>query len=98
MPRTTVRMKPDGLFGPGDKKRAISPATNPTTMIQIRPPMRGSFVNPARTVRLGRSSESERFVAEQGRRGASAVPTRWPEPLARLDAPTVTHEGNERCA
>ena len=31
MPSTVVRMKPDGLFGPGDRMRAMMPATKPTT-------------------------------------------------------------------
>src|ERR1700739_537737 len=39
MPRMVVRMKPLGLFGPGDRKRAMMPATKPTMMIQIKPPM-----------------------------------------------------------
>jgi hypothetical protein len=39
MPRMVVRMKPLGLFGPGDRNFAITPATNPTMMIQIMPPM-----------------------------------------------------------
>jgi hypothetical protein len=28
-------MKPLGSFGPGDRKRAMMPATNPMTMIQM---------------------------------------------------------------
>src|SRR6185437_10997284 len=39
MPSTVVRMKPLGLFGPGERKRAMMPATKPTMMIQIKPPM-----------------------------------------------------------
>ena len=35
IPRIVVRMKPLGLFGPGDRRRAIMPATKPTTRIQI---------------------------------------------------------------
>ena len=30
-------MNPLGLFGPGDKKRAMMPATKPTTTIQMMP-------------------------------------------------------------
>jgi hypothetical protein len=30
-------MKPVGLFGPGDNKRAMMPATKPITMIQMMP-------------------------------------------------------------
>ena len=32
-------MKPLGLFGPGDSKRAMMPAMKPTMMIQSKPPM-----------------------------------------------------------
>jgi hypothetical protein len=32
-----VRIKPDGLFGPGDKKRAMSPQTKPTMMSPMIP-------------------------------------------------------------
>src|ERR1044071_5134699 len=39
MPSTVVRMKPAGLFGPGESIRAMMPATKPTTMIQIMPLM-----------------------------------------------------------
>ena len=35
IPRTVVRIKPDGPFGPGDTKRAMRPATSPITMIQM---------------------------------------------------------------
>src|ERR1700761_4531038 len=38
MPSRVVRMKPLGLFGPGDRKRAMMPAMKPTMMIQIKPP------------------------------------------------------------
>jgi len=37
MPRTTVNTNPVGLFGPGDKNRAMMPATKPTTTIQMTP-------------------------------------------------------------
>src|SRR3954471_20221166 len=37
IPSTTVRMKPPGLFGPGESIRAMMPATNPTTTIQSKP-------------------------------------------------------------
>jgi hypothetical protein len=36
---TVVRRKPEGLFGPGDKMRAIMPAIKPTTRIHRRPLM-----------------------------------------------------------
>jgi hypothetical protein len=36
MPRMVVRRKPVGLFGPGDSRRAITPARNPMRMIQIK--------------------------------------------------------------
>src|SRR5207245_9725993 len=39
MPSTVVRMKPVGLFWPGERMRAMMPATKPTTMIQIMPLM-----------------------------------------------------------
>src|ERR1700742_1430730 len=39
MPSTVVRMKPVGLLGPGESIRARMPATKPTMMIQIIPPM-----------------------------------------------------------
>ena len=39
MPSTVVRMKPVGVFGPGDSQRAIRPATKPMTMIQMMPLM-----------------------------------------------------------
>ena len=39
MPSTVVRMKPVGVFGPGDSQRAIRPATKPTKMIQMMPLM-----------------------------------------------------------
>jgi hypothetical protein len=35
MPSTVVRMKPVGLFGPADSRRAITPARNPMMMIQM---------------------------------------------------------------
>src|SRR4051812_17600497 len=37
IPSTTVRMKPPGLFGPGESIRAMMPATKPTTTIQSKP-------------------------------------------------------------
>ena len=37
MPRTTVNTNPVGLFGPGDRNRAMMPATKPTTTIQMIP-------------------------------------------------------------
>src|SRR5690349_10422666 len=37
IPSTTVKTKPLGLFGPGERKRAMMPATKPTTMIQMTP-------------------------------------------------------------
>jgi hypothetical protein len=39
MPRAVVRMNPLGLFGPGDKSFAITPAMKPTRMIQRMPLM-----------------------------------------------------------
>jgi hypothetical protein len=39
MPITVVRMKPDGLFGPGESMRAMIPATKPTMMTQMMPLM-----------------------------------------------------------
>ena len=39
MPRTIVRINPDGLFGPGARKRAMIPATPPIRMIHKMPPM-----------------------------------------------------------
>src|SRR6202000_2777347 len=39
MPSTVVKMKPLGLFGPGESSRAMMPATKPTTMIQMMPPI-----------------------------------------------------------
>src|SRR5260221_7523606 len=39
MPSTVVRMNPLGLFGPGESRRAIIPATKPTMMIQMMPLM-----------------------------------------------------------
>jgi hypothetical protein len=33
------RMKPLGLLGPGESSRAMMPATKPTMMIQMMPPM-----------------------------------------------------------
>jgi hypothetical protein len=33
IPSTVVRMKPDGLFGPGDSHLAMMPAMKPTTTI-----------------------------------------------------------------
>ena len=35
MPSSVVRMKPLGSFGPGERKRAMMPAMNPITMIQM---------------------------------------------------------------
>src|SRR3954447_16125929 len=35
MPSSVVKMKPRGSFGPGERKRAMMPATNPITMIQM---------------------------------------------------------------
>jgi MFS family permease len=35
MPRMVVRRKPVGLFGPGDSRRATTPARNPMMMIQM---------------------------------------------------------------
>ncbi len=43
MPSIVVRMKPLGLFGPGDSMRAMMPAMKPTTMIQIMPLMEESL-------------------------------------------------------
>src|SRR5215475_282827 len=37
IPSTVVRMKPLGLFGPGESMRAMMPAMKPTTMIQMKP-------------------------------------------------------------
>src|SRR6478672_2766856 len=39
MPSTVVRMNPPGLFGPGERIRAMMPAIKPTTMIQMMPLM-----------------------------------------------------------
>src|SRR6185437_4735749 len=39
MPRTVVRMNPLGLFGQGDRNRAMTPATKPTRIIQRMPLM-----------------------------------------------------------
>ena len=39
MPSTVVRMKPLGLFGPGESSRAMIPATKPTMMTQMMPLM-----------------------------------------------------------
>src|SRR6185437_7002224 len=39
MPSTVVRMKPDGLLGPGERTRARMPATKPTMMMEMMPPM-----------------------------------------------------------
>jgi hypothetical protein len=36
IPRTVVRMKPDGLFGPDETRRAMIPAKKPIKMIQSR--------------------------------------------------------------
>src|SRR5687768_11844953 len=35
MPRATVSTNPVGLFGPGDRKRAMTPATKPIATIQM---------------------------------------------------------------
>src|SRR2546430_12191908 len=43
MPSTVVRIKPLGLFWPGERMRAMMPATKPTTMIQIMPPISVPF-------------------------------------------------------
>src|SRR5215510_4350346 len=37
IPSRVVRMKPPGLFGPGESTRAMMPAIKPTTMIQMMP-------------------------------------------------------------
>src|SRR5258708_11246003 len=39
IPITVVRMKPVGLFGPGESMRAMMPATKPTMMTQMMPLM-----------------------------------------------------------
>src|SRR5436309_5581967 len=39
MPSTVVKIKPLGLFGPGDSNRASIPATKPTMMTQRMPLM-----------------------------------------------------------
>src|SRR3954453_4925599 len=39
IPSTVVKIKPLGLFGPGDSSRASIPATKPTMMIQRMPLM-----------------------------------------------------------
>src|SRR5215470_18265250 len=45
IPSTVVRMKPLGLFGPGESSRAMIPATNPITMIQMKPDTTTSLAN-----------------------------------------------------
>src|SRR6476469_5942723 len=45
MPSTVVRMKPLGLFGPGESRRAIIPAIKPTMMIQRMPLMAVALSN-----------------------------------------------------
>src|SRR6187551_1266502 len=37
MPSSVVRIKPAGLFGPGESMRAMMPAMKPTTMIHRMP-------------------------------------------------------------
>src|SRR5262245_57452030 len=37
MPRTTVRINPEGLLGPGTRNRAIMPAMKPIRMIHRMP-------------------------------------------------------------
>src|SRR5690349_13942007 len=73
MPRIVVRMKPLGLFGPGDRKRAMMPATKPTMMIQSKPPMLMEVVlspcrkmksQPARHLVLGRQPPLRRQMVD----------------------------------
>src|SRR5690349_17305301 len=39
MPMIVVRMKPEGLLGPGEIRRARMPAMKPTMITQMMPPM-----------------------------------------------------------
>src|SRR6266403_5360631 len=75
MPSTVVRMKPLGLFGPGDSNRAMIPATKPTMMTQRMPLIsvvlllknRGSkslASNPARQFVFGRQPSIRRQVVD----------------------------------
>jgi len=59
-------MKPDGLFGPGARKRAISPATKPMMTIQtipMAPLAMNCSTDDLRTTEGGNATAAARFRA-----------------------------------
>jgi hypothetical protein len=91
MPSTVVRMKPEGLFGPGETKRAMMPAIKPITMTHRKPMVTLFILTSSPRVRGGCGTNA-RETLPRASTNLLALPILSPERRCRCAIGRAVHQ------